>query len=77
MVDVEIVSSAFRPSGSDGSGVDSASAGVDAPEGGADSAGDEGSEDTGTPRISASAAGDCDAMRLDVRCFWRDLVSAG
>lgn len=47
MVDVEMVSNAFRPSRSEGSGVDSASgsAGVDAPEEGADSAGEAGSDD--------------------------------
>lgn len=40
-------------------------------------AGDVGAEgvrdDSGTPRISARAAGEEEAKRFECRCFWRDL----
>lgn len=51
------------------SGEESLAAGVEAPEVDGDSVGVAGSEEIGTPRISASAAGDWEASRLEWR--WR------
>lgn len=81
-MEVEIVSSALR-SGSvidsfiaeDGPG-DSSGFGVDVPDAegeGEAGVGVEGSDDTGTPRISARAAGEDEASLLECRCLCRDL----
>ena len=65
-MDVDVVSSAVRA----GSPIVS-EMGVDGSDG--VEAGDAVRDATDTPKISARAAGDCDASRFETKCFWREL----